>query len=226
MPLDVISGCALGIWVGARHALEPDHLAAVSTLVADRPSARSAALLGAAWGLGHTVALLGVGLALLGLRAELPAGAARGAELLVAAMLVFLGARNLARAFAAGRGPMIAHRHGALSHRHPAAVAAHVHLGPRPLALRPLIVGVVHGLAGSGALTALALSGMPTTASAVIFMALFGLGSVAGMTAISSLAGASLHRVLRGPRSQTWLTATTGVFSLAVGVLWAGAALS
>ena len=225
MGIEVISGCVFGVWVGARHALEPDHLAAVSALVADRPSARSGALLGAAWGLGHTLSLIVAGVALLGLRAELPGSAEKGAELLVAAMLIWLGARNLVRAVTAGRGPLLVHSHGPRVHHHHAAVANHVHLGPWPLAMQPLLIGVVHGLAGSGALTALAMSGMPTTGSAVVFMALFGLGSVAGMAVISGIAGASLHRLVDGPRSQTWLTVGTGALSLTVGLLWAGAAL-
>jgi hypothetical protein len=220
MPLDVLGGCALGAFIGVRHAFEPDHLAAVSTLVAETPRARSAALLGAVWGLGHTAALLTVGAVLLAARAELSPRTMALAELGVAAMLVLLGLRNLARAArTGGQGPVIEHRHGGRAHRH-AAAADHIHVGPWPLALRPLLIGLVHGLAGSGALTALAIGGMASASGALLYMALFGLGSVAGMAAVSGLAGAGMHRVIRGARAQTILTGATGALSLVVGLFW------
>ncbi|MCA9679224.1 MAG: hypothetical protein KC464_29610, partial [Myxococcales bacterium] len=80
MDLGLVTGCLLGVALGARHALEPDHLAAVSTLVAERPRPRQAALLGAMWGLGHTLSLVVVGAALMLARGELPDGTVRAAE--------------------------------------------------------------------------------------------------------------------------------------------------
>src|SRR5450631_1676012 len=145
-----------GFLLGLRHALEPDHLAAVSTLVASgkRP-ASAAARLGALWGLGHTVAITGFGGALLVLRTELPMRAQSHLELLVAGMLVVLGARGLHSAYRLGTRDGPAHGHGAgASHRHDGD-PAHVHLGPFVVGLRPVIVALIHGLAGTGAMVSL-----------------------------------------------------------------------
>jgi hypothetical protein len=215
-----LTGCLLGLWLGARHALDPDHLAALSTLVADERRPRTAALLGTVWGLGHTLALFAVGALLLGLRTEMSSSTAAAAELAVAAMLVLLGARNIARALSArGRGHAGRHRHGGLEHSHGGPVD-HVHVGGWTLARRPLLIGLVHGLAGSGGLTALAMAGMPTPGSALLFVAIFGAGSIAGMALISGLAGLSMDRLLRGERAQTILIGSTGALSLIVGIVW------
>ena len=99
-------GLLLGIAMGARHALDPDHLAAVSVLAADAPGARRGAVLGAMWGIGHAIALLATALVLATLAAELPPALCDAFELVVAAMLVFLGGRAVRRAFRDGdRGP-------------------------------------------------------------------------------------------------------------------------
>src|SRR5262245_37592289 len=133
--------------MGVRHALDPDHLAAVSVLAADAPGARRGAALGALWGIGHAAALLGTGLVLAALAAELPAALADSFELAVAVMLIALGARAVTRAVRdSGAGPMRLHAHAQLSHRH-AGPPAHVHVARRTFALRPLAIGVVHGLA-------------------------------------------------------------------------------
>jgi hypothetical protein len=194
-------GVALGIGLGARHALEPDHLAAVSVLAADRPGARPGLMVGAWWGVGHTLSLLACGLAAAMAAARIPARVADLLEIAVAAMLIALGAR------AVFRGP--ANRH------------VHVHVAPRVPTMRPLIVGAVHGLAGSGALVALATAGLPTTAARVAFIALFGFGSIAAMSAISGLAGWPLARLARHPAAGRFLLGVAGATSVVVGVVWA-----
>jgi hypothetical protein len=194
--ISVVTGCALGAFLGVRHALEPDHLAAVSTLVAERPRPRQAALLGALWGLGHAAALLAVGITLIAVRGELPQPAVTAAEAVVAVMLIVLGVRSV----------LVATR------------------AARLVAVQPLVVGVIHGLAGSGALTALAVAEMPTTAGALGYMAAFCLGSVGAMAVVSGAAGASLGRIIQSDRGRAALVGTAGVVSVGVGVLW-GAAL-
>src|SRR5262245_35618633 len=215
-------GMALGVGLGARHALEPDHLAAVSVLAAEDPSARRGMLIGALWGAGHTLSLLGCGLIVAVAATELPARLTDGFELAVAAMLVLLGGRAVLRAAReGGRGPSAVHRHrhGAL-HIH-AGAPGHVHVARRVLAIRPLIAGALHGLAGSGALTALVMTRLSDVAARVAFMSLFGLGSVAAMCAISGLAGWPLSRVASRPSASRFLFAAAGVTSFAVGVVWA-----
>src|SRR5688500_17027322 len=108
-----LGGLALGLVVGVRHAFEPDHLAAVSTLVTDARGARRGAILGAIWGVGHTLALIVVGVVLLAAGGLVPARVEAGLELAVAVMLVGLGIRAIVRAIRDGRAGRVApHEHG------------------------------------------------------------------------------------------------------------------
>src|SRR6266850_945662 len=191
---EILTGSALGSLLGMRHALEPDHLTAVSTLVTGERSSVRAAMLGASWGVGHTLSLVIVGASLVVLRAEMPARIADVFELFVAIMLVGLGIRAIALAVRHGAiGPTHTHHHGPVVHRH-AGATPHVHVGRWTLARRPLLVGAVHGLAGSGALTALVLTTLPTTTARITYISLFGFGSTMGMAALSGLLGWPLAR--------------------------------
>jgi len=227
MPVpDVLVSSGLGSLLGMRHALEPDHLAAVTTLVTgDRSRGIRAAFLGLCWGVGHTFTLILAGAVLVVLRAELPASIVNVFELGVALMLVGLGLRAIERAWRQGPdGPMHAHHHGRIVHAHP-GVPAHIHIGTWTLARRPLLVGAVHGLAGSGALTALVLATLPSTAARLAYMLLFGIGSTLGMAAMSGLLGwplayAGNHRGLaRG------VSFTVGCVSTAIGLAYGSKAL-
>ena len=223
---ELLASSGLGSIVGMRHALEPDHLAAVSTLVSREQSGGRAALLGLAWGLGHTMTLVAVGAALVILRAEMPAGAADLFELIVGLMLVALGVRAIRQAARQGRaGPVSAHRHGRLVHSHP-GVPAHVHIGRWTFARRPLLIGAVHGLAGSGALTALVLATLPTTATRLAYVTLFGLGSTLGMAALSGLIGWPLARLGANHLLARTLTLLVGCVSTGMGVWWGYAAFA
>jgi len=225
------AGWWLALVLGARHASEPDHLVAVSTLLTGVSSARRAAWLGAVWGLGHSSALLGVGGALLGLHFSMAERTAAVFELGVAIMLAVLGVRSLRRARDLGLGvpkspasSVHVHRLALVhadadvhEHVHP---HVHGHAAQRGVYQHPLVVGLIHGLAGSGVLSALALSQMPTFSSAVVYMLCFGAGSAFGMTALTGLAGLSLMRFTRRARTQAWLCAGAGIMSLSVGCLW------
>lgn len=215
-----LAGVLLGVALGAKHALEPDHVAAVSVLTVQSPGARRGAMLGAFWGVGHTIALLAVGLTLSAVSAAMPERLAAGLELGVAAMLVTLGIRAVLRAAHDGRvGPEASHRHGAKGHRH-SGPPDHVHVGRWTLATRPLLVGMIHGLAGSGALTALVVAEQPTFEARLAFMALFGLGSIAGMVAVSGLAGWPLALLARRPRTARAVAVVAGLASALYGVVW------
>jgi len=219
-----LTAIVLGLLVGLRHAFEPDHLTAVSTLVTEARDGRRGALLGAVWGLGHTLALVVVGVVLMIVGARLPAHVAASFECVVSVMLVLLGLRSIVRAIRpAGTGleaPTAAHRHGPFVHAH-ADATTHIHVGHRSVAWRPLVVGLVHGLAGSGALTALVFAELPTTLLRVAYITLFGFGSVAGMAIASGIAGLSLHAAARHPRTRRTLALVTGAVSIVAGVLWA-----
>jgi hypothetical protein len=218
--LELLTSSGLGSLLGMRHALEPDHLAAVSTLVTRERGGYKAALLGACWGLGHTLSLLVVGTALIALRAEMPARVSDLFELCVAFMLVGLGCRALVLAARQGPvGPAHVHHHGRMVHSH-TGVPAHVHVGEWTLARRPLLVGAVHGLAGSGALTALVLATLPTTAARLAYISLFGLGSTLGMAALSGLLGWPVAKLGAHPHVSRTLALAVGCFSIVLGVAW------
>jgi hypothetical protein len=224
--LELVTSSSLGSLIGMRHALEPDHLAAVSTLLTDRHEGGKrahrtrAAFLGICWGLGHTLSLVVIGAVLVVLRAEMPAKITDLFELGVALMLVGLGLRSIYQAARQGvAGPAHVHHHGHLVHVH-RGVPAHVHIGTWTLARRPLLVGAVHGLAGSGALTALVLATLPSTAARLSYMALFGLGSTLGMAAMSGLLGWPLARLGSNGAVARAVSLVVGCATTALGLAW------
>lgn len=221
--LELMASSGLGSLLGMRHALEPDHLAAVSTLVTGERDGRStyrAAFLGACWGLGHTASLVIVGAALVCLRVSMPARAADLFEFFVALMLIGLGLRAIVLAVRQGPiGPAHTHHHGHVVHSHAAAIP-HVHVGQWTLARRPLLVGAVHGLAGSGALTALVLATLTSTAARISYMTLFGFGSIVGMAVLSGLLGWPLAKIGTNRSVTRALSLTVGCFSIGLGVFW------
>lgn len=211
----------VGLSLGMRHALEPDHLAAVSTLASEERGGLKAALrLAAFWGLGHTFSLLVVGGSLAVLGAQMPARLGLAFELVVAVMIVGLGLRAVRRAVAEGRaGFEHTHAHGGLTHTH-AAPSEHLHVSRWTMATRPLLIGLMHGLAGSGALTALVVAELPDTSARLSYIALFGAGSVVGMSLLTGLAGVPLMKLARSPRLAAGLLLFTGVLSTGIGAWW------
>src|SRR5580765_6898683 len=221
MPLlELATSSGLGSLLGMRHALEPDHLAAVTTLVTGERSGYKAAFLGVCWGLGHTFALIAAGTVLVILRAEMPLRVADTFEFCVALMLIGLGLRAIYLAARQGAaGPAHVHHHGHTVHVHHGA-PAHIHIGAWTLARRPLIVGAVHGLAGSGALTALVLATLPTTSARITYIVLFGFGSTFGMAALSGLLGWPLARAGSNRAVARGISFAVGCFSVVLGIAW------
>jgi hypothetical protein len=218
--LELLTSSSLGSLLGMRHALEPDHLAAVSTLVTRERSGYTAALLGACWGVGHTVSLLAAGTLLVLLRAEMPARLADTFELGVAAMLVALGLRAIYLAARQGpAGSVHVHHHRGLVHVHRGA-PAHIHIGTWTLARRPLLVGAVHGLAGSGTLTALVVATLPSTAARITYMVVFGLGSTLGMAVLSGVLGWPLARLGSHRAVARAISLAVGCVSTTLGLVW------
>lgn len=198
-----------GLLLGMRHALEPDHLAAVSTLVVQQRRAASGAILGGLWGLGHTAALMAVALLLALVGASMPSRLATLFELGVALMLIGIGLRSMWNT-RAQRPVVVAHHHGP-------GTFGHVH---GRFARRSLLVGTIHGLAGSGALTALVASRLPSMPGRLFYVGIFGLGSVVGMAVLSGIAGWPLARLGRRPAVARALTTVTGVLAFGLGIVW------
>lgn len=218
----------LGLLMGMRHALEADHLAAVASLATRSRGVRGTVLQGAFWGLGHTFTLALVGGLCLWLEAAVPESLARGLETVVGLMLLGLGAEVLWR-MRRRRVHVHIHRHGdgtvhlhAHSHQpaeaHDPARHHHAHLQKLPR--RALVVGMVHGLAGSAALVLLALPGLGSSWLALAYVALFGAGSILGMAALSVVISLPLRgaaRLLTG--AHNGVEALVGLATLGVG-LW------
>ena len=200
-----VTAVLLGFASGLRHALEPDHLAAVSTLVAGERSAKASVRYAAAWGAGHAVMLVLAAGALSLLRTSLPERVTDVLELTVAVVLVALGVRGLRAAQRVGR-------HAS------AAPHSHVRL--------PFVVGLVHGLAGSGALAAIVAVHLESKVVALSFIAIYAIGAAAGMAALAGLLGFPLARLARSPRAMPVLLGVSACASLVVGVLWAAPILA
>ena len=183
---------ALGFVLGLKHALDADHLVAVSTIVGREKSIWKSSLVGAVWGVGHTASLFAAAVAVILLRWTISPRAAAGMEAGVGAMLVVLGLDLLRRVV---RGELASHGH---DHEHGADGARfHVH-APEPLAetpapprvgRRPFFVGLVHGLAGSAALMLFVLSTIANPWLGVLYVIVFGVGTIGGMLAMSTVLG-------------------------------------
>lgn len=227
---------ALGVslLLGLRHATDPDHLTAVSTLVMSErdTGAREAARLGAAWGAGHALTLFLLGLPAVVLGSRLPGWLQSGLELGVGIVIVALAARLLTR-WRRGYFHVHEHDHGDVRHAHPhvhegAPAEAHPHrhehehaaLGRSPLAA--FGIGLVHGAGGSAGVSVLLVAAVPGTAAAATALGVLALGTALSMTALTALFGAALAR---GPLPRRFEVAAPvlGAFSLAFG-LWYGLA--
>jgi len=176
----------LGLVLGLRHALDTDHLAAVSTVLAQRPSLRASGMIGFSWGLGHTVVLLLTGAAVLVLRISIPEPFALAAEFGVGGMLVFLGGM-LAVRLVRERWHVHAHDHDGAQHVHlhsHARVEDHEHGHWWRDSIRPFCIGMAHGLAGSAALLLIVLSSARSVSEGLIYIAVFGFGSIMGMVLV------------------------------------------
>lgn len=204
---EVLGGLALGLLLGLKHAAEPDHLVAVSTMVSRTRGVRRSAVLGALWGFGHCMALVIFGGALVLTGTLVAPAAAAGLELVVSIMLIVLGARSIGRAAYTGHTPR-------------AASAATAATAATALSHRVVLVGLVHGLAGTGMLTALAVARWPSARFQVLYIALYGVGAAGAMTLASALAGASLSHPSEGQVRRA-VDAVAGLASLVCGVAWA-----
>jgi len=195
--LDVVTVATLGFLLGMRHATDADHVIAVSTIVSRQRSIRSAGLIGMFWGFGHTVTILSVGAAIILFNATIPPRVGLAMELAVGLMLVVLGVLNLTgvmqwstvrSAFNLSRLP---HVHLDDPHKWPVMRNLRERIGLSQV-LRPLIVGIVHGLAGSAAVALLVLATIRNPFWAVAYLLVFGVGTIAGMMSLTLAIGVPL----------------------------------
>lgn len=227
--MELWSLLAFGALVGMQHALEADHLAAIAALSAQPTTRRSLVLRGAWWGAGHTIALFAICGTVLTLGLTLGDGLQAALEFAVGIMVTALGV-NVLWTMYRRRIHFHAHEHGdglrhLHAHSHEAelcrdhAASRHEHRHPRNGLVKALTIGLVHGAAGSGALLVLLVAAANSVGVALAYIACFGLGSIAGMAALSFVASFPLGAAARSAR---WLHTTTmaaiGLFAVAIGV--------
>ena len=220
----IITALAVGFVLGLRHALDPDHIVAVSTIVSECKSLRRSSLVGTFWGIGHTFSLLVVGLAVIALKLNLTERVAAWMEFAVAVMLVALGMKAVATALRGWKLHAHKHEHGGPPHLHlhvhkPGEAEDHQHRHILGLGTRPFLVGMVHGLAGSATLMILVVATIPSAVAGMIYIAVFGVGSVGGMLLMSGVI--SLPFLLTARRLTVVghvLQALVGMFSVGFGI--------
>jgi len=217
----IFSLLSLGFLLGLKHALDADHVAAILTIATENRTFWRSSLIGFCWGVGHTVILLIVGTAVLLFKLTIPSAWAKLFEVGVGVMLVGLG---LSVAFALWRERVHLHSHwhgDGEEHRHlhsHSRGAHHDHLHRFRLEYKSLAVGMVHGLAGSAALLLLVLAAVPSLGVGIVYILVFGTGSILGMvflaTAMSIPFAMSAERMAR---VQQTLRAAAALFSIVLG---------
>jgi ABC-type nickel/cobalt efflux system permease component RcnA len=253
--VNLLAAIGLGFVLGMRHATDPDHVIAVSTIVSRQRSIRQAGVIGVLWGVGHTITIFCVGAAIILFNIVIPPRIGLAMELAVGLMLILLGILNLT-----GVTQRITHRHTpghanssvvhthlhqhdgvAHEHIHGHSPEVHMHLDPESNLgaghrrrnlfqgmlqklglyqfLRPLAVGLVHGLAGSAAVALLVLAEIRDPRWAIAYLLIFGVGTIAGMMLITMMIGApfAYTRKRFAPFNQG-LGIASGLLSLAFGL--------
>ncbi len=191
---DALTPILLGALLGLRHATDADHVVAVTTIVARERSLLRAARVGAVWGVGHTLTLLLLGGPIIAFRLVIPPRVGLGLEFGVAIMLIALGYSNL-RQRDEDRPPKLS---------------------------RPLLVGIVHGLAGSAAVALLVLATIREPLAAAFYLLMFGFGTILGMMLVTLLIAApALFATGRVARMQTGIRMAAGALSIVFGMLLA-----
>ncbi len=222
---DLLTVLGVGSLLGFRHAFEPDHLAAVSTLASRQGKLLQASWLGLAWGVGHTASVGAVVLLVIAGGLKLPETFRPAAELAVAFLLIALGLPILLR-YARGRWHMHLHAHDGTEHLHlhsHAAGRSHLHAHPAYDVHRSVGFGLAHGLAGSAAIVVLLVAAAPTRAAQLAYFGAFGAGTVLGMLLVSG--GVALLVRLASRRSASWATVLhvgSAAASVAVGLMLVG----
>jgi hypothetical protein len=250
--LNVVSFLFLGFFLGMRHATDADHVVAIATIISRERTMKGSALIGAAWGIGHTFTVLAVGIAIIGFGVVIPPRVGLSMEFAVGIMLVVLGVLTLtgmgrAVGILAGAGApggrMLdihdhVHAHGDYVHRHPHGHEpdAHGHAEHQtPLArldhswlsrlnlyqwMRPFVVGLVHGLAGSAAIALMVLSVIHNTSTAFGYLLLFGLGTIGGMMLITLVLSVPFaFTAVNLPKFNWRLRVASGLISFAFGII-------
>lgn len=219
--LPTLTVLLFGFLLGLKHAVEADHLAAVSTIVAERKNILSSTIIGGFWGVGHTLSLFIVGSLVIFLKLQIPERVEARLEAIVGGMLVILGINALRKLRQKETIHLHTHDHKGRRHIH-----IHAHDDQKKeethhfmrFSPRAVIIGMVHGLAGSAGLMLLIVPTISSPAVALSYILIFGLGSIGGMMLMSLLIGLPLHLTAgKFAVLNKSILALAGVFSLVWG---------
>lgn len=244
--IGLLSILAVGFFLGMRHATDPDHVIAVTTIVSNQRNSVRSALIGAFWGVGHTLTIFVVGAAIILFNLVIPVRVGLSMELSVAVMLIILGVMNIA-GFVGSMPAQESHADAEkITHSHPHSHGDYVHnhshvheheghshsmdqtslrwmdriFGRTGMYqyLRPLVVGIVHGLAGSAAVALLVLTTIRNVHWAIAYLLVFGAGTIAGMMLITMSIASAFTVVGKGRQKfSRQLTLGSGLLSLCFG---------
>ncbi|ENQ3106259.1 sulfite exporter TauE/SafE family protein [Bacillus cereus] len=222
MEMSFLSILALGFVLGIKHAIEPDHVIAVSTIASQSKKLFRSTLAGVFWGIGHTATLFIVGIILIFMKGEIPEKWAMSLEFLVGIMLVYLGVTTV---FSLNNLHVHQHEHDGEEHKH---IHSHIHSGKHEHKhqhknvsyLKSMFIGLVHGLAGSGAMVILTMSTVKSVWEAAIYILIFGVGTVIGMLFFTTIIGIPFVFSSQKISLNKTLTQITGSISILFGVYY------
>jgi ABC-type nickel/cobalt efflux system permease component RcnA len=222
MEIGLLSILGLGFVLGIKHAIEPDHVIAVSTIASQSKKLLRSSLAGVFWGIGHTATLFIIGIVLILMKGEIPEKWAMSLEFLVGIMLVYLGIttilsfKNIHLHKHEQNGELHKHLH---SHEH-SGTHVHHHQHKKVSYLKSMFIGLVHGLAGSGAMIVLTMSSVKSPWEAAVYILIFGAGTVIGMLFFTTLIGIPFVFSAKKFSLNRTLTQVTGLISTVFGIYY------
>ncbi|WP_139492026.1 LysE family transporter [Brevibacillus dissolubilis] len=222
MEESLLAVLSVGFVLGIKHAIEPDHMIAVSTIAGHSKNLWRSSLTGVFWGIGHTATLFIVGLLLIMMKGEIPEKWAMSLEFTVGIMLVYLGVTNL---FAFGRKKMqwLAHEHDGHEHHHiqpDPSDHQDIHTKTKSSYLKSVLIGFVHGLAGSAAMVLWTMSTVASVWEGGLYILIFGAGTILGMLLFTTLLGIPFVLTANRLQFNRRLTQATGLVSVVFGVYY------
>jgi ABC-type nickel/cobalt efflux system permease component RcnA len=222
MEVTLLSVLALGFILGIKHAVEPDHVIAVSTIASKSNKIWQASLAGVFWGIGHTATLFIVGITFILMKGEIPEIWAMSLEFLVGIMLVYLGVTTI---LSLKNVHVHEHEHDGHEHKHihshdHEGIHDHQHQHNRMSFIKSMLLGFIHGLAGSGAMILLTMSTVKSVWEAVMYILIFGVGTVIGMLFFTTIIGIPFVFSKRRLTMNRALIMTTGAISAIFGIYY------
>jgi ABC-type nickel/cobalt efflux system permease component RcnA len=222
LEVNFLSILVLGFALGIKHAIEPDHIIAVSTIASQSKKLIRSSLAGVFWGIGHTATLLFIGIILMLMKGEIPDKWAMSLEFLVGIMLVYLGITSI---LSFKNIHMHKHEHDEADHKHVHSHKyrnehEHKHQHKSISYVKSMIIGLVHGLAGSAAMILLTMSAVKNVWEGAIYILVFGAGTVIGMLFFTTIVGIPFVLSAKKVNINKTFAQITGVISTAFGVYY------